>query len=452
MCEISLITLVVAVLVRVNVLGGLPSGFLRELRSALGEDKVSTSLTERVLRDHDVLFGIYEGHVDVVVKPSSVDDVVKVVRLCNRYGVPLYTQGALSSLTGSAMAFGGVAMDMGRLRRIVELSLEDAYITVEAGLKINEINEHLEGTGFFFPVDPASVKSATIGGAIATNAGGMRGFRYGPMKNWVLGLQVVLADGTVMNVGGKTLKRRQGYDLVGLFVGSEGTLGVITQATLKLAKKPESMARILGFFMDHKKLVRAALRARVEAKPLTMEFLDNRLARIAGEYAGIEVPEGGYMLLIDVDGPPEVIKRYLDKVIEIMRDEGAFKVEYSTDPEEIEKLYELRRAMYPAALNLRGKLKDNVMVEDLIVPPTKLIEVFNGIYRLAEKFGLPVYIGGHIGDGNLHPHIFYNEDERERMMKLHREMHLLALRLGGGISAEHGIGLIKRELLVEEFR
>ncbi len=430
-----------------------PPEFLRRLRAVLGDEKVSTSPTELVLHDHDVLFGIYKGRVDAVVKPTSVRDVSETLKLCNEYGVPVYTQGALTSLTGASIPQGGIALDMSGMRRILEISLENAYVKAEAGVKLNEINERLAGTGFFFPVDPASVKSATVGGAIATNAGGMRGFRYGPMKNWVLGLKVVLADGSVIRLGGMTLKRRQGYELMNLFIGSEGTLGVIVEATLKITRKPEAIARIVGFFKSYRDLVRAALRVRVEANPLTMEFLDNELARIASEYAGVEIPEeAGFVLLVDVDGPREVLERLLDEVVLIFRSEGAVEIRYSTDPREIEKLYELRRAMYPASLSLRGKVRENVMVEDLVVPPTRLMEVFEGIYSLAEKYGFPVYLGGHIGDGNVHPLILYNSDEMDQMLKMHREMHRLALRLNGGISAEHGIGLVKKELLVEEFK
>jgi len=431
----------------------LPPGFLKRLKSVIGEEKVSTSPTELILHDHDVLFGIYHGKVDAVVKPTGIEDVVEVLKLCNEYRVPVYTQGALTSLTGASIPQGGVVLDMSGLRRILEISLENAYVRAEAGVRIDEINERLAGTGFFFPVDPASVKSATVGGAIATNAGGMRGFRYGPMKNWVLGLKVVLADGTVLNLGGKTLKRRQGYELMSLFIGSEGTLGVIVEVTLKIARKPEAIARIVGFFKNYRDMVRAALRVRVEARPLTMEFLDNELAKIASEYAGVDIPEeAAYVLLVDVDGPGEVLDKLLDEVLVIFRTEGAAEIRYSTDPMEIEKLYELRRAMYPAALNLRGKIRENVMVEDLVVPPTRLMEVFDGIYKLAKEYDFPVYLGGHIGDGNVHPLIFYNSNERDRMMKLHREMHRLALSLEGGISAEHGIGLVKKELLAEEFR
>lgn len=434
------------------MLSSLPEDFLRELKRVLGPKRVTTSPVELSLRDHDALLGFIKGRADVVVKPSSTKDVSRVVKLCYDYGIPLYVQGALTSLTGASIPFGGVVMDMSYMNKMLEVNLESGYVVVEAGIKIDEINEHLEGTGFFFPVDPGSVKSATIGGAISTNAGGMRGFKYGPIKNWVLGIEVVLPNGDVLNLGGKTLKRRQGYELMSLFIGSEGTLGIITKAVLKVIRKPEAIGRILAFFNDYVGLVDAALDIRRRFDVLTMEFMDSELVRIAADYVGLKLPKVGYMLMVDVYGAPEALDRYIREVIEVIEANGGFHIRHSTDSSEIEKLYELRRAMYPSALNLRGKLRDKMMIEDLVIPPSRLKEAFRKIYALARKYGFPVYIGGHIGDGNIHPHIFYNEDEKGDLMKFHEEIHEIALHMGGGVSAEHGIGLIKKDLLATELR
>ncbi len=423
--------------------------FIKELKRKFG-DKVSTDKADILLHNKDAT--LIEGTAIAVVMPTSTNDVSEIMKLCYKYGVPVYPQGSLTSLTGSSVPQGGIAMDLSKMNRIIEVNPLDGYAIVQAGVKIEELNEYLKNYNMFFPVDPASSKSATIGGAIATNAGGMRGFRYGTMANWVLGLEVVLSDGKIIRIGGKTLKHRQGYNLVGLFVGSEGTLGIITEAILKITKLPEGLVRIIATFPSYREVSKAALELRANFNPLIIEFIDSELVSLIAQYTNVEFQvNSGFVIIVDIDGPPESLPEKANKVVELFKNLGAIDAKWSMDPIEMEKFYELRRALYPAELNLRSKYSLNMMLEDLIVPPSKVSEFLDQVYSLSKHMGLKISLGGHLGDGNIHPAIYYKNEEKAKVKEFHEKICKIAVELGGGISAEHGIGLVKIDALKTEF-
>ena len=421
---------------------------IRELKRRFGE-KVSTDEADILLHNKDAT--LIEGTAIAVITPTSTDDVSEVMKICYKYNIPVFPQGSLTSLTGASVPQGGIAMDLSKMNKIIEVNPLDGYVIVQAGVKIEELNEYLKDYNMFFPVDPASSKSATVGGAIATNAGGMRGFRYGSMSNWVLGLEVVLSDGRVIRIGGKTLKRRQGYNLIGLFIGSEGTLGIITEAILKIIKLPEGLVRIIATFPSYRDVSIAALELRANFNPLIIEFIDSELVSLVAQYVGTEIQiDSGFVMIIDIDGPPESLPSKANKVMELLKSLGAVNVKWSMDPLEMDKFYELRRALYPAELNLRSKYSLNMMLEDLIVPPSKVPEFLDKVYALAKHMGLKISLGGHLGDGNIHPSIYYKNDEESKVKEFHEKICKIAVELGGGISAEHGIGLIKIDALKTE--
>lgn len=422
--------------------------FINELKHRFGE-KVSTDRVDLLLHNKDAT--LIEGTAIAVAMPTSTYDVSEIVKICYKYGVPIYPQGSLTSLTGASVPQGGIAMDLSKMNKIIEVNPLDNYVVVEAGVKIDELNEYLKSYNMFFPIDPASAKSATVGGAIATNAGGMRGFRFGTMANWVLGLEVVLSNGKVIRIGGKTLKRRQGYNLVGLFVGSEGTLGIITKAILKITKLPEGIVRIIATFPSYKEIARAALELRANFNPLIVEFIDSELVSLISQYTNVKIPiHPGFVMIVDIDGSPASLPEKANKVMELFKSLGAIDVKWSMDPEEMEKFYELRRALYPAELNLRSKYSLNMMLEDLIVPPTRVLEFFEKIYALSKDMGLKISLGGHLGDGNIHPSIYYSSSEESKVKEFHEKICKIAVELDGGISAEHGIGLVKIDALKSE--
>ncbi|MEM3832671.1 MAG: FAD-binding oxidoreductase [Thermoprotei archaeon] len=419
--------------------------FINELKYRLGE-KVSSDSVDLLLHNRDAT--LIEGTAIAVVMPTSVYEVSEVMKICYKYAVPVCPQGSLTSLTGASVPQGGIALDLSKMNKIIEVHPLDGYVVVEAGVKIEELNEYLKSYGMFFPIDPASAKSATVGGAIATNAGGMRGFRFGTMANWVLGLEVVLSDGKIIRIGGKTLKRRQGYNLVGLFIGSEGTLGIITKAILKITKLPEGIVRIIATFPSYKEVSKAALELRKNFNPLIIEFIDSELASIISQYTDVKIPiKPGFIMIVDIDGPPDSLPQKANEVVELFKNLGAVDVKWSMDPKEMEKFYELRRALYSAELNLRSIYSLNMILEDLIVPPTRVSEFIEKIHELSKSMGLKVALGGHLGDGNIHPSIYYSNSEKAKIKEFHEEVCKLAIELGGGISAEHGIGLTKIDAL-----
>ncbi len=419
--------------------------FINELKRKFGE-KVSVDRVDLLLHNRDAT--LIEGTVMAVVMPTSVYEVSEVMKICYKYGVPVCPQGSLTSLTGASVPQGGIALDLSKMNKIVEVNPLDGYVVVEAGVKIEELNEYLKNYGMFFPIDPASARSATVSGAIATNAGGMRGFRFGTMANWVLGLEVVLSDGKVIRIGGKTLKRRQGYNLVGLFIGSEGTLGIITKAILKIIKLPEGIVRIIAAFPSYREVSKAALELRKNFNPLIIEFIDSELVSLISQYTNIKIPiNPGFIMIVDIDGPPDSLPQKANKIVELFKSLGAVDIKWSMDPKEMEEFYELRRALYPAELNLRSKYSLNMMLEDLIVPPTRVSEFIEKIYELSKSMNLKISLGGHLGDGNIHPSIYYSDSEKAKVREFHEKVCKIAVELGGGISAEHGIGLIKTDAL-----
>jgi len=404
-----------------------------------------------------------EGGAEAVVFPESVEDVRELVRWAYRSGAALYPQGSGTSLSGSAVPRPpGVVVSFERMRRV---RVVDGYAFVEPGVRIDELNAVLAARGYMFPVDPASSAVATVGGAVNSGAGGMRGARYGTMRDWVLGLELVLADedASVVFAGCRTLKCRQGYDLARLIVGSEGTLALVTKAALKITPLPEQVVYALAFYPSLEDLARAVVAVReAGVLPQIMEFLDARTVDIAAAAAGVpELAGKGHMLLVGVEAQREAAERVLDWLVSTLRSHGASTIVTAWTTEEAEErgLFRVRRSLFPAqvaaARERTGSERVLVLIEDIVVPPSRLVEAVEAIRALEAKYGLPTLIGGHIGDGNLHPAVGYDPErpgEAERVHAWYMEVMEVALRLGGSVSAEHGIGVLKKEGLRLEAR
>jgi len=427
---------------------------LNELKGTLGENKV--------FEDPKILYtysfdasGLFPGKPLCVVRAFSREDVVNTLKITYKYGIPVTVRGSGTSLTGASIpSENSIVLDLSPMNRIIEVNVVDGYIVVEPGVRLDDLNSELAKYGYFVPPDPASSSTCSVGGCVAEDAGGMRGAKYGTFRNWVLALEVVLPDGEVVFLGEPVLKCRQGLSLLHLIIGSEGTLGVITKIYLKIWPLPEKIVRLMALF----KSVEDAGRVVAEAKkhrivPLIMEFLDKNVLKFVKEATGLDLPEAEAAIIADVDGPLEAVWRYAKRLEEIMRKCGAFEVKASDDPEEMEKLYLARRSAYPASLKLRPM--PAVLIEDITVPPSKLPVILKKIYQIAEKHGVPVVVFGHIGDGNLHPVIYTDPKDRElweKAEKCFKEICLAAIELGGAIAGEHGIGLVKKEVLVEELK
>jgi len=392
-----------------------------------------------------------------VVFPETLSDLSMVARTAYHMEIPLYPQGSTTSLSGSAYPLeGGIVVSMERMRRILEVSVVDSYAWVEAGVRIDDLNLELARYGYMFPVDPASSSVATVGGAINSGAGGMRGAKYGTMRDWVLGLDVVLVDedGTRMMVGCKTLKCRQGYDLVRLIVGSEGTLALVGDAYLRITPMPENVVTAVAFYDSLEDLMETVVEIKSRGiQPYIMEFMDSKSVSLAASYVKSGISIKGNMLLVSVDANREASKRVLEEVSSIMS-RKALTLHKALSLEEAEEkgLFQIRRSLFPAqtehARRSLGKDRVLVIIEDIAVPPSRLVEAVEVIRDISEKHGFDVAIGGHVGDGNLHPAIGVDPDNPEmtrRAREWFTDVMRAAVELGGTVSAEHGIGTLKKE-------
>ena len=377
-----------------------------------------------------------------VVFPVDEEEVVKLVRWAVKNKAPLFPQGSATSLSGNAVATApGLVVSFEKMTRL-EVDPVDGVAVAEPGVRLEELNHELAHFGLFFPVDPGSVKSATVGGAIANGAGGMRGAKYGTMRDWVLGLRVVTGRGDVLRLGCRTYKCRNGYDLVRLFVGSEGTLGLVTEAVLKLAPVPESAVALLAYYDDLEALVEDVVKVRTSRVwPLFAEFLDAPTSALVGL-------EERNVLFLGVDVNIGAEERTLQRLASIIRGEVA---QTAVGWEGAMKLLEPRRRLFSGQVASAEREGGVLVIEDVAVPISKLPEAVRGLKALAAKHGVPLLLGGHIGDGNLHPATWYKRgEEAGRVERFLRDMAELVVKLNGTVSAEHGIGLLKKDLVALE--
>ncbi|MEM4402104.1 MAG: FAD-linked oxidase C-terminal domain-containing protein [Candidatus Caldarchaeum sp.] len=411
---------------------------LEKLRSSLCCGKLMTDpdMLERYSRD---MGGFYRRPSAVAVA-ECVEDVSRVMRFCNERRIPVTAWGAGSSLTGAVVS-DSLILDLSRLDRILKIDTTNYYVHVEAGVVLENLNRELEKHGFFFPPDPASSFICTVGGAVAEGSGGLRCVKYGTVKDWVLALKVVLADGNVVVVGEPLAKNRAGYNLVQLFVGSEGTLGVIVEAWLKIAPLPDvALRRVYAVFdswVDAGNTILEVRRSRIV--PRMLEFFDNVGIEAANKLHGVLLPYGEAMLLIDVE---EYRGNELPTLINILKKNKAREIRVAESDEEADKLLQIRATMYLAINNL-SKAR---MIEDVCVPIDRIIDYLAKVKELSQKYGLTIAMNGHAGDGNIHPSILYDPDNPEEVVKANEvvdELIRYSTEIGGTITGEHGVGLQK---------
>ena len=399
-----------------------------------------------------------EGSAWAVAYPESISDLSIIASWAYREDVPLYPQGASSDLVGAAVPEGGVVVSFERMRRVREVSIVDSLVVSEPGVRLGDLNSILAEKGYMFPVDPGSVRVATVGGAVNSGAGGMRGAKYGTMRDWTLALTLVLVDdkGSVLRVGCRTLKCRQGYDLVRLIVGSEGTLALVGEAVLRITPLPEATATVAGFFPDFESVAESVRLVRESAiQPLAMEFLDHDTAIKASRAAGVSMDVKGHMVILSVETCSEARDRMLGKLERIMVQAGAVGVVKALSRDMEETLYRVRRHLFPAQAQEAARTGGKTInyIEDIAVPPSRLAEALNMIYEISKAHGVDVHVGGHLADGNLHPGVSIRLDDpaqKDRVSKWYKDIMRMAVRLGGTVSSEHGIGLAKKDGLREE--
>jgi glycolate oxidase len=415
-----------------------------ELREAIGAEKVLSSPIDLIAYSFD---GTFEQHVpDAVVLPETNEDVVAVVKVASRLEVPIVPRGMSSGLAGGAIPFsGGVVLSLARLKRILEIDEENMTISAEAGVVTADLQAEVEKRGLFYPPDPASNRHSTIGGNVACDAGGPRCLKYGVTGDYVMGLTVVLADGQVLVTGGKPIKNVVGYDLTSLFVGSEGTLGVITQALLRLVAKPQFVRTALAEFPsldDASRTVNAILSTGIV--PATLELMDETATACIEQAMHLGLPlDVEAMLIIETDGSDEEgVLREVEAAVRICREQGARQVSVARDEQERTTLWKARRSVSPSL----ARKAPNKLGEDVTVPRSAIPEAIRRIKAISAGYGLPIVIFGHAGDGNLHPNILFDRRDPEQWGKVQQivsEVFKVALDLGGTLSGEHGVGTFK---------
>ncbi len=440
-----------------------PKRLLEDLKSLLGRNKVIED--EAIVRLYSREPSGLESPALAVVFPETTGDVSRLAKYAYSHDLRLFPQGSSTSLSGSAVPLDeGVVVTFEHMNRVREISVVDSITVVEPGVRIDELNLELAGKGYMFPVDPASSAVATVGGAINSGAGGMRSAKYGTMRDWVLGLEIVLPDehGSVLRLGCRTLKCRQGYDLVRLIVGSEGTLAMVTEAVLKIAPLPEQVVVALAFYPELRDVAEAVVAVKEQGvQPYIMEFMDDRTVEAAAKTVEVSVEASGHMFLVGVDVNREAAERTASWLSRTLSSAGATRLYVAGTVNEAEErgFFTLRRSLLPAqmrvAREITGSPRTLVYIGDIAVPPSKLVDAVEELRSLEAKYGLFTMIGGHIGDGNLHPAVGLdprNKEQARRVEEWYLEVMELALKLGGTISSEHGIGLLKREGLRREFQ
>ncbi|MCD6290066.1 MAG: FAD-binding protein [Anaerolineae bacterium] len=427
----------------------IPERILTELRETLGDERVLTRPEELITYSYDGTWA--EGAPDVVVNPLTTEQVAAVLRIADRERIPVVPRGAGTGLAGGSVPLKGIVLNMAQMNRIREISPDDMVAVVEPGVVNQTLQDALRPYGLMYPPDPASLYMSTIGGNVATNAGGPRCLKYGVTKDYVMGLEVVLPGGQVLHTGGRQIKNVTGYNLTQLFVGSEGTLGVVTEITLRLLPATPARATVMAAYErleDAANTVNAILSAGI--LPLTTELMDQTCVRAVEQKLHLGLPvEAEALMLIAVDGEPEAVEPQIHRVADICRRMRAFSVEIATTPEEEDRLWTARRNVSPAL----AVIKPSRLTEDIVVPRSKIAEMIRRIQAIAREYKVIIPTFGHIGDGNLHPDIMCDRrdpDEMHRVALAAEAVFNATIELGGTLSGEHGIGLLKKEFLPKE--
>lgn len=415
------------------------------LQSIMGKGGVLTSPEDLAVYSYDATFA--EARPDVVVLPRTTEQVSRVLALASAARVPVVPRGMASGLAAASVPFsGGIALSLTRLNRIIEIDERNRIAHVEAGVVTADLQAAVERLGLFYPPDPSSNRHSTIGGNIACNAGGPRCLKYGVTGDYVMGLTVVLADGQVLRTGSKCIKDVVGYDLTALMVGSEGTLGVITEALLRLTSRPRAARTALAEFAsldDASRAVNAILAAGIV--PVALELMDETAIACIEEamHLGLSLDVEA-SLIVETDGSDEdVVQREIEAAAAICRETGARAVKVAGNETERAALWRARRSVSPSL----ARKAPNKLGEDITVPVSAIPEAVRRLKAISKRHGLPIVVFGHAGDGNLHPNILFDRRDAKQWAAVEamvEEEFTLALALGGTLSGEHGVGALKR--------
>lgn len=428
------------------------SALHRRLAEIAGDENVLTAPEDVLPYGFDGTAALKSAASCVVLAPTT-EAVAGVVKLAAEDGIPIVTRGSGTGLSGGSVPVeGGIVLCLVKLDRILEVDPANLTLLAECGVITKAIDDAASPHGLFYPPDPGSMKISTIGGNVANNSGGLRGLKYGVTRDYVMGMEVVLPDGEIAWLGSKCVKDVAGYSMKDLFVGSEGTLGIITKVLLKLVPKPAARRTLLASFdsMEAAAKTVSAIIAR-PIIPCTLEFLDRKTCGCVEDYAKVGLPtEAAAVVLMETDGAASVVEEEASAMAKIAEENGAISVEQAADDAHAARLATARRTAFSAL----ARIRPTTILEDVTVPRSRLAEIVAFVEEVAAKHRLDIATFGHFGDGNVHPTILTDETDHEEMERVEHALSDIfdkTIELGGTITGEHGVGLAKKPFLPRQF-
>ncbi|MFC5590019.1 FAD-binding oxidoreductase [Sporosarcina soli] len=423
---------------------------ISEIKKIIQTGRVLLDESDRYSYAFDASFGTYLP--DAVIQTKNVQELAALVKLANQEGIPIYPRGQATSLSGGPLPVqGGIVIDLSVMDDVLEVYEEDLVAVVSPGVLTAAIHKAAEEKGLMYPPDPSSSHVSTIGGNLAENSGGPRGLKYGVTKDYVIGLEVITPEGDIIQTGGKTVKNVTGYDLTKLLVGSEGTLGIITKATLRLLPKPLGTATLMVVFstlVDAGKAISKILSAGI--LPSKMELMDQASIVAVENYQPMGLPtDAEAIILLELDGHPLALKEEIQSVEQLCYSVGATKVQIPQNDAEKEEIWKARKLVSPAIV----RIKPTKISEDATVPRSKIPEMCERLQQIKQTYNVDLVVFGHAGDGNLHPNIICDKNDAEEMARVEKavaEIFAAAVELGGTLSGEHGIGTMKAPFMEME--
>ena len=419
----------------------------KKLIEIVGPNSYSDRLIDRIAYSYDG--STYNRRPDGAVWVTSAEQISQILRVADRERIPIVPRGAGTGISGNAVPVrGGIIIDLRRMNKVRSLRIADRLAVVEPGVVYDDFQAVLAPHGFFFPPDPASGKVCTLGGNVATNAGGVRGAKYGTTRDYVLALKVVLADGSMMRIGAETMKSSSGYDLVRLFTGSEGTLGVFTEIILKIAPKPAQRSTGIATFDQLENAGEADTRImHSDVTPSALELIDTTVIEMIRKHSSTDLPVAEALILVETDGFDELdVRNQMKQLMRVFNDCGANTVETAETESDALRLWSVRKSIG----GLIGAIDFDFMPEDLTVPMSRVTEYLKRCQDISKKRGLSILNFGHAGDGNFHTNILYDPTQAGHLAKLastRYDLHALACELGGTLTGEHGIGIAKADFM-----
>jgi glycolate oxidase subunit GlcD len=428
-------------------------GIIEKLQEIVGEENVRADEVELMSYSRDM--SVHVGIPEAIVFAYSTDQVSKIMALANEHKIPVTPRGSGTSVTGAVLTpKGGIILDLSKMNKIKEINREDGYVVVEPGVILNNLNAALAPT-HFYPPDPSSGPLASIGGTVATNASGERAVKYGGTKDWVMGLEVVLADGRVLKTGTTVPKSSSGFDLTHIFIGSEGTLGVVTEITARILPKPEYVAFATIRFKNLEDAGETVTEILTQGIPLSKcEVLDSVSLGVVKEVMGLDIPdEVGCMLFIEVDGQKTLVQEQLERINEIATKYDQIGMQWTDDAQEMAKIWTARSGLVAALSKVARGERLIPLVEDFGVRVSKIPDVIKEVQKVGEKHGFRIASFGHVGDGNIHAVLLLDARKPEHWQKakeIAKDFIDVTLKLDGTLTAEHGTGMAKSPFMVEE--